>query len=165
VSPPVVEECRAHLECTLEQVTQFGAEALVFGRVVAAAIDEACVRGSSEEQYFRLRPLFFLEGGTYGSIDAAKHVGRPWPTDQQLFLVEIGPYRGGSVEAHVAFLQRLRGDGRLLVAGPYEHADDEPSGMYVLSADSAAEAERLARSDPFVQAGASFTVRRWTRRF
>jgi flavin reductase (DIM6/NTAB) family NADH-FMN oxidoreductase RutF/uncharacterized protein YciI len=165
VSPPVVEECPAHLECTLVQVTRFGAEAFVFGRVEAAAIDEECLEGTSEEQYFRLRPLFFLEGGTYGSIDAAKHVGRPWPTEQQLFLIEIGPDRGGTLEDHAVFLQRLRENGRLLVAGLYERGDDEPSGMYVLSAESAVEAEELACDDPLVRAGATFTIRHWTRRF
>jgi flavin reductase (DIM6/NTAB) family NADH-FMN oxidoreductase RutF/uncharacterized protein YciI len=165
VRPPVVEECRAHLECTLVEISRFGAEAFVFGRVVAAAIDDECLTGTPEEQYFRLRPLFFLEGGTYGSIDAAKHVGREWPTEQTFFVVELGPHGDGAVTDHAAFLRRLRDDGRLLVAGPYEGDDGGPGGMYVVSAGSAAAADSLAREDPLVAAGAGFTVRRWRRTF
>ncbi len=167
VRPPVVEECTAHLECRLERVERFGAEAFVFGRVVAAAIDDDCIVGSPEEQYFRLRPVFFLEGGTYGSIDTAKHVGRDWPTDQTLFVIEIGAHGDDlDVDGHVAFLRRLRGEGHLFVAGPYEpDGAKRPSGMYIVRADSAEAAEALAREDPLVQAGTPFTIRRWTRTF
>ncbi len=161
VRPPVVEECRAHLECRLERVERFGAEAFVFGRVVAAAIDGECLEGTPEEQYFRLRPVFFLEGGTYGSIDTAKHVGRDRPTEQPLFVIEVGAHGFPDAAEHVAFLRSLRDDGRLLAAGPYEPA----GGMYIVSAESPEEAEALACEDPFVRAGATFTVRRWTRTF
>jgi flavin reductase (DIM6/NTAB) family NADH-FMN oxidoreductase RutF/uncharacterized protein YciI len=166
VRPPLVEQCPAHLECRLEEVKRFGSEAFVFGRVVAASIDGTCLEGTPEEQYFRLRPLFFLEGSTYGSIDSAKHVGRDHPTDQELFVVEIGPHGSDGVEEHVAYLRRVRDSGRLLLAGPYERdGGSGPSGMYIVSADSAGDAERLAADDPLVHAGAAFTVRRWTRTF
>jgi flavin reductase (DIM6/NTAB) family NADH-FMN oxidoreductase RutF/uncharacterized protein YciI len=165
VGPPVVDECSAHLECRLEGITRFGADAFVFGRVVAAAIDADCLDGTPEEQYFRLRPLFFLEGGTYGSIDTAKRAGREVPAAQQLYAVEVGTEGTGAFSDHLAFLRRLRDEGRLLAAGPYAQETDGPSGMYVVSAGSTDEAERLARTDPFVRAGASFTVRRWTRMF
>jgi hypothetical protein len=56
---------------------------------VAAAIDADCLGSPSADQYFRLRSVFFLEEGVYGSIDAAKRIGAAWPTDQPLTVVEL----------------------------------------------------------------------------
>ncbi len=75
VAPPLVAECRAHLECTLDDVKRYGREVFVFGRIVAASIDADCLAGGFEEQYHRLRPFFFLEAGTYAAIDGARRVG------------------------------------------------------------------------------------------
>lgn len=84
VAPPLIAECKAHLECKLEAVTRRGAEVVVFGKIVAASIDQDCTGFSLADQYFRLRPVFFLEEGVYGSIDAAKRIGTASPTEQSL---------------------------------------------------------------------------------
>ena len=68
VAPPLVAECRAHLECELADVKRFGHDVFVFGTIVAASIDDDCVGGSAEERYERLSPVFFLEGGTYAGL-------------------------------------------------------------------------------------------------
>lgn len=166
VAPSIVEECRAHFECRLESVKQYGNEVLVFGRVVAASIDGGCQNGTPPEQYFQLRPIFFLEEGVYGTIDGAKWAGAERPTSHPLFVVQVGDRPGGRdenvVREHFAFLRGLRSKGQLLLGGPFPGG---PGGMYVLNAPSLDQAEAAARQDPLVQAGAPHTVRAWTRTF
>jgi flavin reductase (DIM6/NTAB) family NADH-FMN oxidoreductase RutF len=74
VSAPLIDECSAHIECTLLDTHAFGEEVLVFGRVVAASIDAVCLEGSPAEQYRRLRPVFFLENGWYAPIGEPRRV-------------------------------------------------------------------------------------------
>ena len=62
VGAPVVEECPANLECLLDDVKRYGEEVLIFGRVVAASIEEACVNAPFAAQYERLAPAFFRGG-------------------------------------------------------------------------------------------------------
>jgi len=60
-------------------------------------------------------------------------------------------------EAHLANIQRLAEDGRLLIAGPFAYdesdADQTLRGIYIFDTETRAEAEELARTDPAVQAG------------
>lgn len=55
-------------------------------------------------------------------------------------------------EGHMANIRRMGEAGKLLVAGPFSD-DGALRGMYVFKVDSMAEAEKLVRSDPAVQAG------------
>jgi flavin reductase (DIM6/NTAB) family NADH-FMN oxidoreductase RutF/uncharacterized protein YciI len=170
VAPPLIAECKAHLECTVESVTRLGAEVVIFGMIVAAAIDEDCLGSPVADQYFRLRPVFFLEEGVYGSIDAAKRIGAAWPTEQSLSVVELyDPPDDADMAAHVAFLRSLRDSGILLMAGPYdgwrgEPGRSRPSGMIILAVPED-EARKVAAADPLVRSGARYRVRRWTRTF
>lgn len=77
VSAPLIEQCSAHIECTLLDTRTFGAEVLVFGRIVAASIDAACLEGSPDAQYRRLRPVFFLENGWYAPMGEARPIAGP----------------------------------------------------------------------------------------
>lgn len=54
-------------------------------------------------------------------------------------------FQTGVIDEHYAFLDRLRQDGRLEMAGPFT---DRSGGAYVIRADSLAEAQSLAFSDP-----------------
>ena len=170
VAPPLIGECKAHLECTLEAVTRMGEEVVVFGKIVAATIDEDCTGSSLADQYFRLRPVFFLEEGVYGSIDAAKRIGAAWPAEQSLMVVELhDPPGDQDAEAHVAFLRSLRDSGVLLMAGPYDGWPDDPdqsrpTGMIILAAPED-KAREIAETDPLVRAGARYVIRRWNRTF
>jgi flavin reductase (DIM6/NTAB) family NADH-FMN oxidoreductase RutF/uncharacterized protein YciI len=170
VKPPLIAECKAHLECTLQSITSLGGEVVVFGKIVAAAIDEDCLGSPLADQYFRLRPVFFLEEGVYGSIDAAKRIGAAWPTEQSLTVVEFyDPPGHPDVAAHVAFLRSLRDAGILLMAGPYdgwraEPDRSRPTGMVILAVPED-EARKIAEADPLVRGGARYSVRRWTRTF
>lgn len=75
VAAPLVAECPAHLECELDDVKRYGDEVFVFGRVVEASVDAACLDGTVEEQYGRLSPVFFLEDGTYAGLGPARRIG------------------------------------------------------------------------------------------
>ncbi len=74
VAAPLIEECPAHLECTLDDVKVYGDEVFVFGRVVAALIDPRCTQGTPPDQYGRLAPVFFLEGGTFSGLGPVRRV-------------------------------------------------------------------------------------------
>lgn len=61
---------------------------------------------------------------------------------------------------HVARLQQLKDEGRLLVAGPYPMIDAEDPGaagfsgsLIVAEFDSLAEAQAWADADPYIAAG------------
>lgn len=168
VAPPLIAECKAHLECKVESITRLGAEVVIFGSIVAATIDEDCLGCSLADQYVRLRPIFYLEEGVYGSIDAAKRIAVPWPIEQSLTVVELyDPPDDRDVEAHVAFLRALRERGILVMAGPYERAEPDgpqPSGMIILAVPED-EARQIAETDPLVRDGARYVIRRWSRTF
>lgn len=76
--------------------------------------------------------------------------------------------RKGARDAHLARLQALLDEGRLLIAGPHPAVDAEDPGpagftgsLVVVDFDSLAEAEAWADADPYVDAGvyASVTVK------
>jgi flavin reductase (DIM6/NTAB) family NADH-FMN oxidoreductase RutF len=77
VAAPLVAECRAHLECELDDVKYYDDEVFLFGRVVAASIDDECRAGEAAQQYERLRPVFFLEDGLYGELGPVRRIGDP----------------------------------------------------------------------------------------
>jgi len=181
VQPPLIAECPAHLECELESVKQYADEVVIFGTIVAASIDADCQIGDLADQYFALRPIFFLEDNTYGSIDTAKRVDRVCPAEQRGFVVqiELSPNQATNAvlaDDHVRFLRELRATGRLLMAGAF--VDDPRVGavnrsdpahlasrLYVFSAASHEQAAATAAQDPLMQAGARCTIQAWTRTF
>lgn len=68
--------------------------------------------------------------------------------------------RLGARAAHLARLQELKNEGRLLLAGPYPAIDSEDPGMagytgslIVAEFDSLEDAQTWARADPYVDAG------------
>ncbi len=56
---------------------------------------------------------------------------------------------------HIAYVCSLEADGRLLAAGPFLDEAGSPNGegMFILRVNSAAEAEAIARADPYFRAG------------
>jgi len=170
VAPPLIGECKAHLECKVEAVTRMGAEVVIFGKVLAASIDEDCVGSSLADQYFRLRPVFFLEEGVYGSIDAAKRIGTACPAEQTFTIVELSDPPGDQdLEAHLAFLRSLRDSGVLLMAGPYDGSPEDrgrprPGGMVILAVPKD-KAREIAEADPIVRSGTRYIIRGWKRTF
>ncbi len=73
--------------------------------------------------------------------------------------------RLGARPAHIARLQELKNEGRLLLAGPYPTVDAEDPGeagysgsLIVAEFDSLEEAQIWAQADPYVGAGAYSNV-------
>jgi flavin reductase (DIM6/NTAB) family NADH-FMN oxidoreductase RutF len=75
VAPPLIADCSAHLECEHEGTDFFGDEVLLFGRIVAALVNDDCVAREGVDSYAHLRPAFFLEDGIYGVIDRGRQIG------------------------------------------------------------------------------------------
>lgn len=66
--------------------------------------------------------------------------------------------------AHLAWLQGLNEAKKVAFAGPFLNDDGKPEGsLVVIEADDKAEAEALAASDPYAEAGLfeSVEVRCW----
>lgn len=72
VKPPRIEECKAHLECTLVQHLLFGTELIVLGQILAASVDRQAVEAKDPYEYLRL--FTFLENNTYGVIERAQRL-------------------------------------------------------------------------------------------
>jgi uncharacterized protein len=70
-----------------------------------------------------------------------------------LFILTYGYHetdqRAARREDHLAYLNTLRDNGSLVVAGPY---DDLTGGAIVLRAEDQAAAEALVAGDPYTQA-------------
>ncbi len=66
VSPPLIEECKAHLECVLNQALTFGPEVIFIAEIVAGAIDAAARECPDPYEYLNL--MVFLENGKYGVV-------------------------------------------------------------------------------------------------
>ncbi|MDP9258001.1 MAG: YciI family protein [Actinomycetota bacterium] len=66
------------------------------------------------------------------------------------FIADMRDDERAVMSEHFAYLERLLGEGRLLLAGP---SLDPPFGIIVLVADSEEEAWELMRADPSVRAG------------
>lgn len=72
VKPPRIAECRACLECELEEIREWGEEVAIIGRMVAAAVDSEALDGDTVSQYRFLAPFFFLEGSCMAAMGPAK---------------------------------------------------------------------------------------------
>ncbi len=74
VAPPRVEECRAHLECVLDQYLTYSQELIVLGRIVAGSIDAAVL--NADNPYAALRLIVFLEENLYDVVERAQHLSQ-----------------------------------------------------------------------------------------
>lgn len=62
--------------------------------------------------------------------------------------------QGAAFQGHMANIQRLAGEGKLLIAGPFEEPRDKSwRGIFVLSAASVETARKWVQTDPAVAAG------------
>lgn len=74
VKPPRIAECRAHIECELDGMKEWGKEVAIFGRIVAASLDRRALEGEEPLRYDALAPFFFLEGGWTAALGRALRV-------------------------------------------------------------------------------------------
>lgn len=69
VGPPRIRECKAHLECTLDQHLAYGDEVILLGRIVAVSVDRGAFE--VEDPYEYMRMFVYLEGTAYGVVERA----------------------------------------------------------------------------------------------
>lgn len=68
-------------------------------------------------------------------------------------------FQSSAIEPHYAFLDQLRKEGRLELAGPFT---DKSGGAYLIRANDINEAKAIAFSDPVHTSGSSkVTVYEW----
>lgn len=76
-----------------------------------------------------------------------------------MLTIRTPRFRTDILDAHYAFLDRLRQAGRLEIAGPFT---DRSGGAYLLRADNIEEAEALAFADPLhVEGCSALRVNEW----
>lgn len=76
IDAPLVNECKAHLECTLHKTAEAGSGFVVFGEIVAASIWDQILLADCNKRYELLDQIVFLEEGLYSRIDCVKAVSR-----------------------------------------------------------------------------------------
>lgn len=69
IDAPLVDDCRAHLECRLIETRDIGSGLVVFGEIVAASIWEEILCHDHEKRYELLNQALYLEGSLFSSID------------------------------------------------------------------------------------------------
>jgi uncharacterized protein YciI len=76
-----------------------------------------------------------------------------------VMTVRTPQFQPSVIDAHYAFLERLRQQGQLELAGPFT---DKSGGAYLIKAASLEEAKAVAFSDPVHTSGSStVTVYEW----
>ncbi|MBI4678193.1 MAG: flavin reductase [Elusimicrobia bacterium] len=166
IGAPLVDQCRAHLECVLRGTKEVGGGFVVFGEIVAAFVREDILAAPPEDRYRLLDQVVFLENGLYARVrdacpaQAAKDElpGR-WTRYVITLIRTDKPMTEALVRRHVAHLKDLDRRGRLVLCGPFQ---DHEGGMVIVRADSLDEARAMAEADPFVREGAeTYGLRAW----
>lgn len=71
----------------------------------------------------------------------------------------LGPFR----ESHMAYMAKLKAEGRLRMAGRFT---DGKGGLYILVTESLEAARRLSDADPYHASGLrEYELREWEQRF
>lgn len=66
---PLVDDCKAHLECRLVGTKEVGTGFVVFGEIIAASIWDKILSAEDEKRYELLDQIVFLEEGLFARID------------------------------------------------------------------------------------------------
>lgn len=74
IAAPIVRGCKAHIECELKDTHEIGGGFLVFGEIVAIAVEEEILQAEKEKQYELLDMILFLENGLWGRLGDIREV-------------------------------------------------------------------------------------------
>lgn len=74
INAPLVDECKAHLECHLHSTKELGDSIIIFGEIVAASIWEKILRVEHEKRYELLDQIVYLEDGIFSRIKKISRV-------------------------------------------------------------------------------------------
>lgn len=69
IGSPLINECKAHLECRLSNTKKIGSGFVIFGEIVAASIWDKILDAPAEDRYKLLDQIVFLEEGRFSRID------------------------------------------------------------------------------------------------
>lgn len=164
IRAPIVEDCKASIECRLHSTHAVGSALVVYGEIVAATARDDIVSVDVLDRYARLAQSPYLEDGRYsvvaGSFPSEPTAATPDEFRRYVYLLShVRPeaFTPDLVRAHVEHLKGLEARGMLDLCGPFS---DYKGGMVVVRASSRDEARAIAESDPFVASGAeSFELR------
>lgn len=100
------------------------------------------------------------------NVKDAEHMTRPLSREQCYLCImtlvpsppKTGPSKDSLRAEHKRFLAGLENEGRIFGAGKLENAGEKETaelgyGMFILRAESRAEAERIAFQEPYTKAG------------
>jgi len=74
VKPPLIAECRSHLECKVLNIYEItGTRVIIIGEVVAVSIDQDLFLKNFAKQKGQLDPLFYVQGTYFG---LGRYVGK-----------------------------------------------------------------------------------------
>lgn len=76
IQAPLVNECKAHLECRLHSTKIIGQAFVVFGEIVAASIWEDILNAEPEKKYELLNQIVFLEDKMFAEINNVSTVDK-----------------------------------------------------------------------------------------
>jgi flavin reductase (DIM6/NTAB) family NADH-FMN oxidoreductase RutF/catechol 2,3-dioxygenase-like lactoylglutathione lyase family enzyme len=79
VEAPRIAECRAHLECEMDRMIDFGPDLAVFGKIVSASMDAEIIAEDEALCYLKLAPFFFLSSSRTASLSRSRRVDQPVP--------------------------------------------------------------------------------------
>jgi flavin reductase (DIM6/NTAB) family NADH-FMN oxidoreductase RutF len=68
INAPLIDECKAHLECRLHSSTQIGRGFVIFGEIIHATIWSKILDVDYTQRYKELDSIVYLENGLFASI-------------------------------------------------------------------------------------------------
>jgi len=68
IDAPLVDNCRAHLECKLIETKEMGSGFVIFGQIVAASIWDEILKAPADRRYELLDQIVFLEDRIWGTV-------------------------------------------------------------------------------------------------
>ena len=74
INAPLVQNCKAHLECRVMETKIIGSGLVVFGEIVAASIWDEVLKAECDKAYTLLDQCLFLENSLYGRIDKRDNI-------------------------------------------------------------------------------------------
>ena len=69
IGAPLVDECKAHLECRFIDAKEIGTGFVIFGEIVAASILDEILKAEPNKRYELLDQIVFLEDGVWGRVE------------------------------------------------------------------------------------------------
>lgn len=87
VKVPSIAECRAHLECELDGVREFQREVCLFGKIVAATIDDTMLGANEPARYRAMSSFFFLQDHWFAALGPAWNITRAPAGPRQVLTI------------------------------------------------------------------------------